>query len=164
MPKIMPKALQIQKLKQFLKKKGVDPDTVDLEHLVDSKLTYSENKKNVMKILGLSGRKTLTSKIQALKQQLEDIFRQTVQIETELRSDRARMVDERRKAKVPKKPDTWFKHPDKYDLPGVDMPNTTVNDFIKTYLPKKKTGKRRKGNSKAKSKQKAGSKRGGRKK
>jgi len=163
MAKVMPKSLQIQKLKQFLKKKGIEPDTVDLEALVDSKLTYSENKKNVMKILGLSGRKTLTSKIQALKQQLEDIFRQAVQIETELRSEKARMIDERRKAKIPRKPDTWFRHPDKYDLPGVDLPNTTVNDFIKTYLPKKKTKRTKKGNSKQTKKNKGNSKRGGKK-
>ncbi len=42
---------QINLLKKALKKQGISPDRVDLEGLVDSTLTYRENKENVMRIV-----------------------------------------------------------------------------------------------------------------
>ncbi len=52
--RVMNKGLQICNLKKLLKKHNIDPDLVDLEALVDSTLTYQENKKNIMKQLGIS--------------------------------------------------------------------------------------------------------------
>jgi len=161
MPRVMPKALQIQKLKQFLKKKGIEPDTVDLEALVDSKLTYTENKKRIMEILGLKGR-GYTVKAKALKkieiklQEIYDTIRQALDFH-EMRSEKSKILDEKKKARVPKDPELWFKHPERYDLPTVDHPSMSLDDYIKQLMkPKKKAkGKAKKNKTKTKTKTKA---------
>lgn len=38
------------------------------------------------------------------------------------RSDRARLLDSQRKAKIAKSPEQWLSAPNRYDLPGVDTP------------------------------------------
>ncbi|MHA1873271.1 MAG: hypothetical protein ACTSVB_04070 [Candidatus Heimdallarchaeaceae archaeon] len=45
---MMPKALQIQKAKQLCKKYNVDYDLIDIESLIDSSLTYPENKQKIL--------------------------------------------------------------------------------------------------------------------
>lgn len=50
----LPKELQVRILRRWLEKKGIDPDTVDLEALVDSNLEFAENVKNVERHLGIS--------------------------------------------------------------------------------------------------------------
>ncbi|WP_202320201.1 hypothetical protein [Archaeoglobus neptunius] len=144
--RVMNKGLQIANLKKFLKKHGIDPDLVDLEALVDSTLTYRENKENIMKQLGISeGFTVKPSEIE--RQEIEDAIRQ-VQMYHEMRSERAQQMDERKVAKIPKDPEAWFRHPERYDLPEVDYPdpNYTVEDYLKDIKQKKR--KRRKSKSK----------------
>jgi hypothetical protein len=128
--RIMNKGLQIHKLKQFLKKHGIDPDLVDLEALVDSKLSYKENKKNIMKQLGIS--EGIVQKVSEIEfREIEDAIRQA-QMYHEMRSERSQRMDEERKAKIPKDPEAWFRHPERYDLPQVDYPdpNYTIQDYF----------------------------------
>ena len=49
----MNKALQKHILENKLREKGIDPDTVDLEHLIDETLTYNENLKNLEENLNI---------------------------------------------------------------------------------------------------------------
>ncbi|MBO8182041.1 MAG: hypothetical protein H0Z28_04510 [Archaeoglobus sp.] len=147
--RVMNKGLQIAKLKQFLKKHGIDPDLVDLEALVDSTLTYRENKENIMRQLGIS--EGLTVKPSHIElQEIEDAIRQA-QMYHEMRSERAQRMDESKVAKIPKDPEAWFRHPERYDLPEVDYPDPTysVEDYLKDIKQKKqKKRTRRKSKSK----------------
>lgn len=137
---VMNKGLQIYKLKKELKKHGIDPDLVDLDALVDSKLTYKENKKNIFKLLGIGKKGKKLDEDEIL-----DALRQALMYHTEFRSDRARIIDDAKVAKLPKKVQSWFKHPERYDLPGIDAPGT-YRDYIKYLenLNKKKKKKKRK--------------------
>ncbi len=131
---VMNKNLQIYKLKKELKKYGIEPDTVDLEALVDPTLTYKENKANIFKQLGISpGQKAIKK-----EDEIREIIKQA-QYYHEQRSERAKAVDEARLAKIPEDPELWFKYPGKYDLPGVDAPGT-VEEYIKflRYKPQAK--------------------------
>lgn len=40
------------------------------------------------------------------------------------RSRRARLLDEKWSARIPKHAETWMRHPEKYDWPGIDTPKT----------------------------------------
>jgi ribosome biogenesis protein Nip4 len=51
---VMNKELQILKLKDFVKSKGLDSDTIDFEAEVDSSLAYFENKKHIVEMLNLT--------------------------------------------------------------------------------------------------------------
>lgn len=44
---VLPKSLQEKMIKDMLKAKGVDPDTVDVSHEIDQTLTYPENEANI---------------------------------------------------------------------------------------------------------------------
>lgn len=46
--KVLPKDWQVKNIQKELKSQGVDPDTVDVNALVDEKLTYNENKNAVL--------------------------------------------------------------------------------------------------------------------
>ncbi len=147
----MPKNLQIKKLRKLLKSKGIEPDLIDLEALVDSTLTYPENKKRVLRFIGKRGRGyTTKSKPKTQKaMKIEEIYDTIHQagMFNEMRSDRSRKMDERKKAKFPLKPDQWFAFPNRYDLPFVDHPSATIDDYI-DFLNKK--GKKKKKKSKPK--------------
>jgi len=142
--RVMNKGLQIAKLKQLLKKHGIDPDLVDLEALVDSSLTYRENKENIMRQLGISEGITVKPSEVEL-QEIEDAIRQA-QMYHEMRSERAQRMDESKVAKIPKDTEAWFRHPERYDLPEVDYPdpNFTVEDYLKEIKQKKRSRRKRK--------------------
>lgn len=110
--KALPKALQIHLIKKKLKKMGIEPDVVDLEALVDSNLRFSENWERVYQEVkgGLESRNMTEDEL---------ILQQALAVE-EMRSEKARQVDEAIAGTIPKDPDKWFKHPERYDLPGVD--------------------------------------------
>lgn len=50
----MDKPFQIWNIKRFLKCNNRIPDTIDCHALIDSKLYYPENEKNISKIIGVS--------------------------------------------------------------------------------------------------------------
>lgn len=83
MAKILPKNLQIDMLKKKLSSKGVDPDTVDLEALVDSSLSYPENEANVMDKEYMFGRMSEEEMYEEsvggqLHEDIEELKKQTV--------------------------------------------------------------------------------------
>jgi hypothetical protein len=57
----MNKGLQKAVISKILKKHGIDPDTVDLEAEIDSKLSLKENLENISKKLGYQVATTITS-------------------------------------------------------------------------------------------------------
>mgnify|MGYP000498308316 CR=1 FL=1 len=141
--KVMNKSLQIYNLKKFLKKHGIEPDLVDLEALVDSKLTYHENKENIKKQLGISDKSTVKPSDLEI-QEIEEAIKQA-QMYHEMRSERAQMMDEKKFAKLPKDPEAWFRHPEKYDLPEVDYPlPISVEEYVEEINKKKKRKKKSK--------------------
>jgi len=83
----MPKSMQIRHLTNKLKSQGTDPDTVDLEALVDEKLRYPENEANILSQYGKMSEQQmfeesaggqLTSDIESLKRKMvsrEDVER-----------------------------------------------------------------------------------------
>jgi len=136
-----------------------EPDLIDLEALVDSELSYSENKKRIMEIVGLKGRgygggrKSYTKK-EAELEEIYDIIRQA-QMYHEMRSERARRLDESKPAKIPRRLEAWFRHPEKYDLPTVDHPTASIEDLLKKKNKKrKKTKKNQKGKKSKKTEKK----------
>jgi len=48
----MSKGLQVYLIKKQLKKRGIEPDVVDVEALTDSKLNLEENTKNILRAVG----------------------------------------------------------------------------------------------------------------
>lgn len=132
--KVMNKALQIHKLKQFLAKQGIEADLVDLEALVDSTLTYRENKENVLKALGITTKKKEAKTEEEFKEEeIRDAIKQA-QYYHEQRSKKAKALDENRKAKIPKNPEAWFRHPERYDLPQVDLPDGMSTEEYIQYV------------------------------
>jgi len=61
MPEVMPKALQKHTLSEWLRRGGIEPDTVDLEALIDPTLHLYENRDNIAR--QLSVRLTVTGEI-----------------------------------------------------------------------------------------------------
>ena len=51
---VMNKALQIETIKRLLEKNGIDPQTVDIEHLEETDLSLPENIKNIEEQLGIN--------------------------------------------------------------------------------------------------------------
>ncbi|MHC1602660.1 MAG: hypothetical protein ACXQS4_05495 [Methermicoccaceae archaeon] len=62
MAKVMNVGFQKATLKKVLKKHGIAPDTVDLDALIDSTLSYPENRANILKHLGVGGKRASTKK------------------------------------------------------------------------------------------------------
>ena len=87
---VMPKELQITKLKEFFKKKGIVTDTVDWEAETDEVLTFFENKKHFLEQLNLS--EDLTKKqIEAQTQSVEK--ENLLKIEEEVNADTKTALD-----------------------------------------------------------------------
>jgi len=69
--KPMPKPLQVKLARELLRKHGIDPDTIDVEQLIDSSLRFDENIRKLSEIVG----KPLTKKLEEIKQnKMEDEY------------------------------------------------------------------------------------------
>lgn len=78
----MGKELQIKMITDFLQKKNIAFDLVDMKSEVDSKLSFSENKKHIMELLNLSEdltKKQIDSEIQSV--QVENIKKITEEVQ-----------------------------------------------------------------------------------
>jgi uncharacterized protein YlxW (UPF0749 family) len=136
MRKPMNKALQIYNLKKFLKKHGIDEDLIDLEALVDSSLTYPENKKIVANYI----KNMIKNKEYDAEKYDAEYIQHLLNIARELheeRSEQAREYDEKikskkvidlEKSKHPEKDlEKWSKNMGKMDILGIDF----IPDFSK---------------------------------
>lgn len=135
----MNRGLQARNLRRSLKKKGVDSDLVDVDALLDSKLTYSENKRIIVDVFG--GNNPLTGSARSA-----NYYAAASQAHAN-RTPRAKRIDENRNARkqfdgaslTKKEYRLWSKNPNRYDITGIDEKNTFafVDDFkpIKRYGP-----------------------------
>lgn len=125
----MPKGMQKLKMQDELRKLGISPDTVDLDALVDAKLSYPENYSNIMaryKKVSNAARKSRPSTLSGLGGLNFSYAAQSHQA----RSQQAQRLDESVRARkthterqVMNKPellDDWFKNPGKSDIFGID--------------------------------------------
>jgi len=134
----MPIGMQKLKLKDELKRKGISPDLVDIDALIDSKLSYPENLSNIMKTLGKNRLHTLKSaKTSSHRKAMHQLDSMTLQFEKDQamhrhqsRSIRSQVMDQSKRARIVikdkdiiKNPDLlkkWFKNPNQYDVEGID--------------------------------------------
>lgn len=135
----MNRGLQSYRIRKALQKKGVASDLVDVEALIDGKLTYSENKRSIVNVFG--GNKTVDG-----SKRSADYYASASQAHAR-RSPRAKQIDEKRNARKQfdgeslnkKEYRAWSKNPNRYDITGIDEKSTFeyVDDFkpIKRYGP-----------------------------
>lgn len=136
---IMPKAMQIYKMKQDLLKMDISPDTVDLESLVDGRISYSENLTNIERKIGRSHKLKQKGKYGKSKhKQILSVYdAQELSFEREQalsrhmrRSSKSIQMDERKRAHTilkdkdilnyPSKIAKWYKNPNRLDIKGID--------------------------------------------
>jgi len=115
--------LQKRTISRKLRKMGIEPDTVDLDAILDPTLTYRENWENVLKAIGKGSDRTIEED-EAEAQRREFLEREAERFEDE-RSAVSRGEDEHKAAKKVLKLseenlEKWEEHPDEYDIEGVD--------------------------------------------
>ena len=142
----MNRNLQIYKIKQELKRSKISSDLVDVEALLDSSLSYTENKK---KILIIANREKKRPKIDSVALDFE---KEQARAFHNSRSVPAQIADESKRSKKvigdimitgdPKILDKWYKDPNKYDIVGVDYPSTQVKSKPKKPVKRKVSKKR----------------------
>ncbi len=129
-PKAAPmnKGLQIHKIRRYLDSIGLSSDLVDVPSLIDSTLTYSENRHNIVKKIRKGYKKI---------QDVNKLSGQSLNFEMDQaeaffgqRSQRSQDMDSRKRARktftekdIIKNPDVlnkWYKKPNRYDIVGID--------------------------------------------
>ena len=146
---IMPKQMQILKLRDELRSVGISSDLVDVDQLVDSRLSYPENAQNIMN--QFQGHRKLTKKSTRghsdagtggnVDMRYAAQYHQT-------RTPRARNTDESQRnqrtyteKQIQKNPsllDTWFNNPGNSDIFGIDAFGSSK------VRPKRKTKRKNK--------------------
>lgn len=130
----MPVRLQVKRIKAWLKKKGVEPDLVDVDALVDPKLTYRENLAIV--------KREVHAKLEEQREALDELLRAAEWAHTS-RSEHAQLLDEKLKAKIVIRPrkatsktlrllERYVKHPERLDVEGIDTGHITIKHKGKT--------------------------------
>ena len=119
----MPYRLQVRKIREYLRRQGIDPATVDVEALVDPELSYRENLKAIKKYVSKRYGEDLEEALSHLLY--------TASLLHESRSERSQALDNRLKASVVIKPkptpkviaqiQRWMEHPERYDIEGIDV-------------------------------------------
>lgn len=126
-------------LKRFLEGRGIDPDLIDLEALVDENLSYEENKRNILEhikpMLKKKEKELKKEEDKALAELKDHLFREAMKIENERpweerekdESTKAKYVIDLNEAKSEKQAYNWFftwldnlDKLDLYDIEGVD--------------------------------------------
>lgn len=136
---VMPKGMQKLKLRDELKRKGISPDLIDLDALIDAKLSYPENISNVMKNLGKNTKAILkSSKTASHRKAVNQLDSMELSFEREQaltkhlsRPLKSIMMDDARRAKTiirdrdiinnPNILKRWFLYPNRYDIEGIDV-------------------------------------------
>ena len=76
----MPIGLQIRKIQEFLVMHGYDPETIDVPAIVDRRLRYDENKKNIARLLNIKAATTN-------RKQIDEMYCHHLSHECEIRCD-----------------------------------------------------------------------------
>lgn len=131
--RIMPKRMQVLKIKDKLEKEGIPADTVDVDALVDSDLSYPENEQNVMGKFKNTSKKNTKSKSYTTGHRDVDIA--YAKQSEDARPDHAKKIDEATTAensytekdikKNPELLEDWYKNPEKSDIEGIDKLSTS---------------------------------------
>ncbi len=145
----MNKNLQVYKIREYLRKQGIDPQTIDVEHLVDSRLTYRENLRRIKKYVA-------TRRDPTLEEALASALRYAAYVHSQ-RSEKSRRLDNKLRARNTIKPrpnsltlakiELWFKNPSRYDIEGIDAgakkrkARKKRKKRIKVVKPKKPRGR-----------------------
>ena len=127
----MPKRMQILKLKDELRGVGISHDLVDLDQLVDSKLTYPENAQNIMnrfqshkKLKGKSAKKHQDAgsggniDMRYASQYHQSRSSHSRNLDESMRNQRT--FSEKQIRKRPSLLDTWMRSPGNSDIFGID--------------------------------------------
>jgi len=137
--KKLSKKQMIHYLKNWLNGRGIDPDVIDLEALIDKNLSYEENKKLVLEhiksMLKKKEKELNREEDRALAELKQHLFNEAMKIENERPLEerekdemtRAKYVIDLNEAKSEKQLYNWFftwldnlDKLDKYDILGVD--------------------------------------------
>ncbi len=125
-------ALQRHTIEKKLRNRGINPDTVDLDSLIDSRLRLPENLRNLEKNLGMSldeQSRGFRSQKRKAEKRAREIGKKTLKAQAEMAHDRRpgfnQLIDEskRNQRKLKLNRDNyrkWRRNPDKYDLKGID--------------------------------------------
>jgi len=121
----MNKKLPVIKIKQALKKRGIEPDIFDVYSYVDSTLSLNENWNNIKQDLQFIVPKVRTNRTKSINKtnnflKAQNIFNNF--------SKRKKLMDSNKQARTTfemsdlnnKNFKKWKKHPNKYDVMGVD--------------------------------------------
>lgn len=134
---VMNRKLQEKRIRSTLKSRGVSSDLIDVQALIDSRLTLEENRSSIIRYapkmrIPDSGLRRASYYAQAVEHH-------------EKRSQKSILMDDRKQARVEYNSETmsgrdfrrWKKNPNRYDIRGVDSKSlfNYQDDFkpIKTY-------------------------------
>jgi len=123
------KEFQVKAIKKYLKQKGISPDLIDVESMVDSTLTLSENARIIMDDVKLM-QKIGVIKPETASQKKIERFLKAIDI-FEKKHWKKQMMDARFRARhtfeksqlTKKNFNKWKKHSNRYDIQGVDTKN-----------------------------------------
>ena len=117
------KKLSRRVARYFKRNYGIEEDLIDYYALVDPELTYKENIANIKKIIGKAkkvqkAKEQLIKAITEFKEYWENYGGRSYAVD---KGKKARRVFDLEKATL-KQLDAWLRHPDRYDIKGVDYP------------------------------------------
>jgi len=141
---MMNKKLQTNKIAAALKKKGVEPDLVDLESEIDESLTLRENYQIILENYGLIGEsKTVKGESETKNVRKMERFMEAKEKDEKL-PEKLRIADDKFRAKRTfqmgelnqKNYQKWKKNRNRYDIEGVDA---SPQSIIRVRKHKRKT-------------------------
>ena len=118
-----PFGLQILNLGKQLDRKGISRDKVDLKHVLDRTLNYSENKRILNRYIGIN---IYSNEVKGRVSSFE-LYDKAKEV-NDKRSNRSKFMDERKRANNTYYPDSitkkqylkWRKNPARSDIENVD--------------------------------------------
>jgi len=96
----MNKSLQIYIIKKILRKHGIEPDTIDMQAEVDSKLTLPENIQNILQRRGINDKKAIDEAYE--QQKNEELLREylgmnNIEVKDETKNQTEELIEEEEK-------------------------------------------------------------------
>ena len=123
---VMNRGLQIHNIKGELNKRDIDTELFDVEAHLDSKLSYPENRDNILEQFKHQGNmrdeELDTQAVDFEIEQATDFHQSRSELSQEM-DERKRahtIITEKRIAKELNATDKWYEHPNKSDIQGVD--------------------------------------------
>ena len=113
--------------KYFKKHYGIEEDLIDYYALVDPELSYKENLENIKKVIGKAkkvqdAKERLIKAIMEFKEYWENYGERSYAVD---KGKKAKKVFDLEKATL-KQLDAWLRHPDRYDIRGIDYPEKSL--------------------------------------